>query len=62
MCRAWCVIILAIVRNTLVLRGIMSTGSFADEHRDSLTIFSSVIPFRSFNFTSFHIEKLHWNA
>ena len=39
----------------------MFTGGFADEHRNLLTIFSSVNIFRNFDFTIFHIEleKLH---
>ena len=39
----------------------MFTGSFADAHRNLLTIFSSVNIFRNFDFTIFHIglEKLH---
>ena len=42
MCRVWCVIIYLIVRNTLVLLELMSTGSFVGAHRNSLAIFLSV--------------------
>ena len=62
MCRVYSVIILLIVLNTLVLRWLMSAESFADEHRDSLTIFSSVNLFPNFDFTNFLIEKLHLHA
>ena len=39
----------------------MSTGSFIDAHRSSLSMFSSVYLFQNFDFAIVHIEKLDWH-